>query len=484
MEDRSNELGASDPEPSDYANRNPSPPPSEDGTPAGDSIGSTVYSKHWFFSTLTKLIEAVTRKEERKDKEGEEAPAELDEDMENDICKVWDMSMNEEVSLFLKEFNAPEIFLGVINKSKSNRLTEICVGILANMSCFQETCTAISDNENLGELLLLLLADPDPPTLLETCRLLLTCLSQADVASSWLERIRKHSSVRENLCFIMSSSTNVDLLVKVGELVDKIFDMDEDLMTDWIEAGSPEPQTPVTDIEEDKAPALEMVSCLLEAAKQLRYESTEGLDVYMHVLQLLTTVDAGLQAIVRSPDRGRSAWEFLYELISRDLCQPDDPPLIVQEQKTILSSVFAVMSIIFASQADQEYRKIEKNFFLIDSLLRVLENLGACHTTRSDKCRRRGSDEPPGASDEDLHLQILKDVCCEFLSNVLSELTKESILEGIKQGHINEHKCRRALADLLPLYAAYVKSFMGILSEADRPLADTLTEQIPALRDQ
>lgn len=35
--------------------RNPSPPPdTSDGD--GDAIGDTVYSKHWLFSTLTRLI--------------------------------------------------------------------------------------------------------------------------------------------------------------------------------------------------------------------------------------------------------------------------------------------------------------------------------------------------------------------------------------------------------------------------------------------
>ncbi len=40
--------------------RNPSPPPEEDETEAGeeaDAIGETVYSKHWLFSTLTRLIQ-------------------------------------------------------------------------------------------------------------------------------------------------------------------------------------------------------------------------------------------------------------------------------------------------------------------------------------------------------------------------------------------------------------------------------------------
>ncbi|XP_053576636.1 LOW QUALITY PROTEIN: protein SAAL1 [Bombina bombina] len=466
--------------------RNPSPPSSDDEEPpTGDSIGDTVYSKHWFFSTLTKLIETVT---EQNPKAGtEEQMVELDEDLENEICKVWDMSMNQEVALFLQEFNAPEIFLGVIAKSKCNRLTEICVGILGNMACFPETCLVISNNEDLGNVLLLLLSDSDPPTLLETSRLLLTCVSQVDTASTWVQRIRKQSSVRESLCFIMSSSTNGDLLVKVGELVDKVFDLDEDLMIEWIKAGSPQRGvTPANETAEDKTPAMELVFCLLEAAKQLRYDNPEGLDIYMHILQLMTTVDEGIRSIVQSPESAKEAWDFLLDLTCRDLCQPDDPPLIVHEQKTVLSSVLAVMSVIFPSQAEQGRAKMEKNLPLIVSLIQVLGHLELCHKKNSDSCKIPAVEEAgtSAAADDDFHLNILKDVCCEFLSNLLMELTKECLSEGLKGGQITKEKCLCALRNLLPLYATSVKHFITVLSGADQTFVHCLTEEMPSLKDQ
>ncbi|KAM9302313.1 protein SAAL1 [Gastrophryne carolinensis] len=461
--------------------RNPSPPTSDDEEePPGDSIGTTVYSKHWFFSTLTKLIDVVTG-DKKKPGADEEISVELDEDMENDICKVWDMSMNEEVALFLKEFNAPEIFLGVITKSKCNRLTEICVGILGNMACFPETCLDISNNEALGKVLLLLLGDTDPPTLLETSRLLLTCVSQVDVMSTWLERIRNQPSVRHNLCFIMSSSTNVDLVVKVGELVDKLFDVDEDLMIDWIKAGCQQPETPVTDTEEEKPTVLGFVPSLLEAAKQLRNDSPEGLDVYMHILQLVTTVDEGIQSILHSTDDGKQAWEFLFEVTCKDLCQPGDPPLIIQEQKTILSSILAVMSVMFASEIDQDYTEIEKNLPLIGSLTRILENLAACQQKSSNRPQDKDED---GVTEEDFHLKILKDICCEFLSNILSQLTKENILEALKRGHLSEEKCLCALRNLLPLYALSVNIFVAVLGEADQVLSENLRKEVTMMREE
>ena len=54
-----------------------------------------------------------------------------------------------------------------------------------------------------------------------------------------------------------------DLLEKVGELVDKLFDLDEELMKSWITAQPSE--------EGDEGESrLDVASCLLEAAKQLR----------------------------------------------------------------------------------------------------------------------------------------------------------------------------------------------------------------------
>lgn len=57
-----------------------------------------------------------------------------------------------------------------------------------------------------------------------------------------------------------------DLLEKVGELVEKLFDLDEELMKSWIAAQPSEE-------DDDGESRLDLASCLLEAAKQLRWES-------------------------------------------------------------------------------------------------------------------------------------------------------------------------------------------------------------------
>ncbi|KAM8807126.1 LOW QUALITY PROTEIN: protein SAAL1 [Eudromia elegans] len=464
--------------------RNPSPPGSEaEEEEEGDALGGTLYSKHWLFTILTRLIEVISPEQGEPGAGGERT--ELDEEMENDICKVWDMSMDEDVALFLQEFNAPDIFMGVFAKSKCPRLIEICVGILGNMACFQDICMSISKDENLGQVLLQRLCDSDSPTLLETSRLLLTCLSQPEAANIWVERIRESPSVYDCVCFIMSSSTNVDLLVKVGEVVDKLFDLDEELMLNWIKNGSCQSVGPSTDDSPEELPDFKIVPCILEAAKQVRSDNPEGLDVYMHILQLLTTVDEGIQAIVQAPDGGKETWSLLYDLVCHELCQPDDPAIIVQEQKTILASILSVLSAMFASQTEQEYIKMGKaNMPLIGSLIRILQNMEDCGKRSGDDTKKSKQDETEGAEvhEEDFHLKILKDICCELLSNMLQELTKENILEGLNQGHLNEQTCCCAFQNLLPLYFTSVESFLEVLREADQTLADNLEKHFPSLK--
>ena len=46
--------------------------------------------------------------------DNDEQQMELDEEMESEICRVWDMSVDEDVALLLQEFNASDIFVGVL----------------------------------------------------------------------------------------------------------------------------------------------------------------------------------------------------------------------------------------------------------------------------------------------------------------------------------------------------------------------------------
>lgn len=63
----------------------------------------------------------------------------------------------------------------------------------------------------------------------------------------------------------------------MGELVEKLFDLDEDLMKSWISAQTSEEKG------DESESHLDVTSSLLEAAKQLRWESdTEGDKVFCY----------------------------------------------------------------------------------------------------------------------------------------------------------------------------------------------------------
>ncbi|XP_071760895.1 protein saal1 [Centroberyx gerrardi] len=447
--------------------RNPSPPPdTADGQEDEDldAIGETVYSKHWLFSTLTRLIQMVTEHAE-EDSDGQ---MQLPEDEEEDLCRVWDMAMDKDVAGFLQEFKAADILLGVIAKSRCPRLTEICVGILGNIACFPDTCLTLSQNEDLGAVLLLLLGDTDPPTILETSRLLLTCVSQKDVCSLWLQRIRQQPSVCSNLCFIMCSSTNMDLLVKVGELIDKLFDLDEELMKNWITAQPSE--------EDDGESRPDVASSLLEAAKQLRSESPDGLEVYLHALQLLTTIDEGIQTLAAPDGPGKAVWDFLCDVVCEDLCQPDDPPLVLQEQKVLLVQAFAVLSALYRCR-DQWHSTTDTCLPLIGSVLRVLQYHSEYQENKAEDCSSKGDSQKEESKDE--QLQALVETTSEFLADICFQIPKDAVAELVKKGYLTEKTCLSAVGSLLPRFKSAFQHLESVLSEADPQLADMVRKRFP-----
>ncbi|TSK13451.1 Protein saal1 [Bagarius yarrelli] len=432
--------------------RNPSPPPDREDERGGDgdAIGETAYSKHWLFSTLTRLIQMVTD----QDSEQGEGLTELSDELEEELCKVWDMAMDKDVAGFLQEFKAPDILLGVIAKSHNPRLTEICVGILGNMACFPSTCEFISQNDGLGAVLLLLLGDSDPPTLLETCRLLLTCVSQPDVSPLWLQRIQQQTDTRNNLCFIMRSSTNVDLLIKVGELIDKLFDEDEELMKSWMSGATSQ---------SDQDTQQDVASALLEAAVQLRRESPKALEAYLHALQLLTTVDEGLQNLVSNEGCGVSLWMMVCEMVCEDLCQPDDPPLILQEQKALLAPALAILSALYAN--------LQTNISseLVASLFRILyfdnENQQRLHQESGQDAVR------------DVQIQVLAEIAVELLSTLLTQLPTDVVSELLKLDYLTETIWVSAMKSVLPQHSTSVVCLVSTLTEMEPKLAAVIKKE-------
>lgn len=187
-----------------------------------------------------------------------------------------------------------------------------------------------------------------------------------------------------------------------------------------------------------------------------------------------------------NPDTGKDTWNLLFDLVCHEFCQSDDPPIILQEQKTVLASVFSVLSAIYASQAEQEYLKIEKvDLPLIDSLIRVLQNMEHCQKKPENSAESNTEEtKKSDLTQDDFHLKILKDISCEFLSNIFQVLTKETVAQGLKEGQLSKQKCSCAFENLLPFYSPVVEDFLKILHEVDKTLAGNLEESFPSLKVQ
>lgn len=329
--------------------RNPSPPPELRNTDLleADAISNTTFSKHWLFSTLMKLIEEV----EKDSEEGEDEPEfglDVDEELQNELCKLWDISMNMDVARFLQEFKAIDILISVIGKSKAPRVTEICVGILGNMACDEEICQMMSENEQLVNLIIMLLENRDPPTLVETTRLLYTSLSKSSTSGPWITAVSESEGILNNIIFILTSSTNCDLLKNAGEVIDILLDQREDLCDAWATS--------------------QFVTALMEAIKQLGCHHSEALELYFHIFQTFSTTEKGVETLVMcSGELEVPLMKYLGVLCEDEIVGLDG-------HEAILASTLSVLNILFLSD-NSVHDKLTSNENLIRIFIKILEPL-------------------------------------------------------------------------------------------------------------
>lgn len=335
------------------SDRNPSPPPEfqedKDLLEAG-VIRNTTFSKHWLFSTLMKLIEEVEKENDNKEsEEGQnDFSVDVDEELQTELCKLWDMSMNSEVVQFLNEFKAVEIFVGIIGKSKAPRVTEICIGILGNMACDSEVCVTMSENEKVRKMVLLLLDNSDPQTLNETTRFLYTSLSNPAARGEWIKAINEAENIQEHINFIFQSSTNSDLLHNTAEFLDVLLDVDEELCEKWA--------TPL------------LIQSMLEAFKQIGCKHSTALETYLHIFQLMSTTETGVESLVECAD---SLCPPLMKYLGI-LCE--DEIVGLNGREAALASALSVLNVIFTSH-DDTAAMLLKDERLLRIFLKILEPL-------------------------------------------------------------------------------------------------------------
>ncbi|XP_018804978.1 PREDICTED: uncharacterized protein LOC108978918 [Bactrocera latifrons] len=177
----------------------------------GDAIGTTLYSERFVLSTLLKLTKLEKELSEN-------------ESFENDLCTIWDMTIEEDVVQLLLEHNVLELFADCIIATNDKRLVEILVGILGNMCNFKESRDALVKDTLLVQTLLDLTNCSDSPTLLQLTRLFSAVLIHADrgTALQWYQHISFCPDFIKNIIFILSNSINEQLLRQTIETLNAI----------------------------------------------------------------------------------------------------------------------------------------------------------------------------------------------------------------------------------------------------------------------
>ncbi|ELU07398.1 hypothetical protein CAPTEDRAFT_199065 [Capitella teleta] len=193
-----------DPNESPRQDRNPEPPKEleDDSLIDADNIKGTVFSQRWLFTTLMNLIRVIEGQSESKEGEGKEAaPLDLDDNLQDELCKLWDMSMSQEVVNFLMEYKAVDILTSIVAKSNAPRAT-----LLSNTASFvdqiMDTDMALCQKWSTSELISALL-EAFKQTENESCQLyqeLLHIIQLISTTEEGVETMMEHAEALSEIC--------------------------------------------------------------------------------------------------------------------------------------------------------------------------------------------------------------------------------------------------------------------------------------------
>ncbi|XP_057377298.1 protein saal1-like isoform X2 [Daphnia carinata] len=181
----------------------------------GDAIGDTLYSESWVLKTLMKLTE------KHKNFETQENNAvELDDSLETDLCLLWDMSADKEVAHCLFQHDILFLTKCVIDESVAPRLTEIGIGILANLSCQQKIGHEILLDSELLTSVVNLMSSEDSQTIIQIVRLLDNLIHYSKNKSCSM--LLNDETLWISVAFILENSINEELLIRSAKFLDNL----------------------------------------------------------------------------------------------------------------------------------------------------------------------------------------------------------------------------------------------------------------------
>ena len=194
------------------------------------AVGDTMYDKK---SVIEKILEVGKHFQENSYiRDGE--VVELEPRIEEMLCTLWDISVEEDVSMFYLEHGVLEIFIELF-VNPNNRVKEIAAGVMANMVSHQKIFLKIIEKDIYLEKCIKLLEEKDSPTLIVVLRCLHSFgfnifhvlnsekfLRKKEDVKHFLSRFLVFLSLERvvlNLGIIVASCTNKDVLLNASKFL-------------------------------------------------------------------------------------------------------------------------------------------------------------------------------------------------------------------------------------------------------------------------
>eukprot|EP00249_Psilotum_nudum_P013307 c24272_g1_i3 orf=861-2543(-) len=195
-------------------------------------------------------------------------------------CVLWDLAANQSHAEFMVENHLLEVLLAILSASHSDRMREICIGILGNLACHGGPGRAMVEIEGLVQKIVQSLFVDDSPSLCELCRLLSVGL-HGEEAQIWVKAIESED-VLGRIIWIATNTTNSQLLKKSTVLLLTMVDGQRDaasvLLPHLMHLGLLEVLT-------------DLLSCEIDARTDGMPFHGDLLDILLQIAEVLSLVD-------------------------------------------------------------------------------------------------------------------------------------------------------------------------------------------------
>ncbi|KAK1322898.1 hypothetical protein QJS10_CPA02g00918 [Acorus calamus] len=132
-------------------------------------------------------------------------------------CVLWDLAASKCHAEFMVKNLVLEVLSSILPVSKSVRVTEICLGIIANLACHGSLNDAVASTNGLVDAIVDQLFLDDSACLTEVCWILSLGL-QSSASNSWVGALQ-HEHIAERVIWILGNTLNYQLLEKSLELL-------------------------------------------------------------------------------------------------------------------------------------------------------------------------------------------------------------------------------------------------------------------------